>query len=143
LVDEPHHVAGAVVGLASPCGDGIFEVVGVDGVEEPRIVGDDLIDRILVVEPQQRDERPQLQGETRTWLRSAGGTTPDTDLYQSLAPRSINHGDIVPTDLLALRPQSARHNPDGSFELYRIGDAVASRNIHAAILDAYRLCNAM
>jgi hypothetical protein len=28
---------------------------------------------------------------------------------------------------------------DGSYRLFRIGDAVASRNIHAAILDAYRL----
>jgi 2,4-dienoyl-CoA reductase-like NADH-dependent reductase (Old Yellow Enzyme family) len=69
------------------------------------------------------------------------GTKPDTDLYDSLAPLSINHGEIVVPDLLALRPQSAVHNTDGRFVLYRIGDAVASRNIHAAILDAYRLCN--
>ena len=143
MVDEPHHVAGAVVGLASPCGDGIFEVVGVDGVEEPRIVGDDLIDRILVVEPQQRDERPQLQGETRTWLRSAGGTTPDTDLYHSLQPRPINHGDINIPGLLATRPQTTTHNPNGHYTLYRIGDAVAGRNIHTAIPDAYRLCSAI
>ena len=46
-------------------------------------------------------------------------------------------------DLLAQRPQSVEHNPDGRFRLYRIGDAVASRNIHAAILDAARLCNAI
>jgi hypothetical protein len=31
-------------------------------------------------------------------------------------------------------------NPDGAFRLYRIGDAVASRNVHAAIYDALRLC---
>src|SRR6185369_1344384 len=68
------------------------------------------------------------------------GTTPDTDLYHTLAPASINHGDINIPDLLALRQQSARHNPHGRFVLYRIGDAVTSRNIHAAILDAYRLC---
>ena len=30
-------------------------------------------------------------------------------------------------------------NPDGPFQLFRIGDAVASRNIHAAIYDALRL----
>jgi hypothetical protein len=31
--------------------------------------------------------------------------------------------------------------PDsGAFQLFRIGDAVASRNIHAAIYDALRLC---
>ena len=30
-------------------------------------------------------------------------------------------------------------NPEGQFLLFRIGDAVASRNIHAAIYDALRL----
>ena len=43
----------------------------------------------------------------------------------------------------ASRQQSARPNPDGRFELYRVGDAVASRNIHAAILDSFRLCSAI
>jgi len=71
------------------------------------------------------------------------GTVPDPELFDALTARSVNLGEIVIPDLLALRPQSARHNPDGTFRLYRIGDAVASRNIHAAILDAYRLCNAI
>ena len=31
-------------------------------------------------------------------------------------------------------------NPDGLYQLFRIGDAVSSRNIHAAIYDALRLC---
>ena len=30
-------------------------------------------------------------------------------------------------------------NPDGGFRLFRVGDAVASRNIHAAVYDALRL----
>jgi N-methyl-L-proline demethylase len=30
-------------------------------------------------------------------------------------------------------------NPSGSFMLFRIGDAVAARNTHAAIYDANRL----
>jgi hypothetical protein len=46
-------------------------------------------------------------------------------------------------NLLRLRPQSDRLDPDGRFELYRVGDAVASRNIHAAILDSLRLCSAI
>ena len=29
------------------------------------------------------------------------------------------------------------------FEIYRIGDAVSSRNIHAATLDAFRLCRTL
>jgi hypothetical protein len=30
-------------------------------------------------------------------------------------------------------------NPEGRFQLFRIGDAVAARNTHAAIYDALRL----
>jgi 2,4-dienoyl-CoA reductase-like NADH-dependent reductase (Old Yellow Enzyme family) len=71
------------------------------------------------------------------------GTTPDTVLYDALTTASINQGEIVLADLLALRPQSAVHNLESKFVVYRIGDAVASRNIHAAILDAHRLCNAI
>ena len=41
--------------------------------------------------------------------------------------------------LVAQQPQALRSNPDGQFQLWRIGDAVASRNTHAAILDALRL----
>jgi hypothetical protein len=44
---------------------------------------------------------------------------------------------------MALRQQSARRNPDGKYWLFRIGDAVTSRNVHAAILDAARLCRAI
>ena len=32
-------------------------------------------------------------------------------------------------------------NPDGTYQLFRVGDAVASRNIHAAIYDSLRLCS--
>ena len=71
------------------------------------------------------------------------GTVPDPELFDALVARSVNLGEILIPDLLAVRPQSARHNPDGMFALYRIGDAVASRNIHASILDAYRLCSAI
>ena len=94
------------------------------------------------IEPQKKgpDDRILHVSSFRDPLREIDKLT---DLYESLAPHSINHGEIVPADLLALRAQSAVHNPDGTFVVYRIGDAVASRNIHAAILDAYRLCNAI
>lgn len=45
--------------------------------------------------------------------------------------------------LLAMRPQQVHTNPDGRYQLFRIGDAVTSRNIHAAIYDALRLCVAL
>jgi|TARA_B100000315_G_scaffold146965_1_gene135977 hypothetical protein len=35
--------------------------------------------------------------------------------------------------------QAIANNPDGAYQLFRIGDAVASRDIHAAIYDALRL----
>jgi hypothetical protein len=42
-------------------------------------------------------------------------------------------------DLLAGKPQSVVRNPDGTYQLFRIGDAVSARNTHAAIYDALRL----
>ena len=37
------------------------------------------------------------------------------------------------------RPQSLVRNPEGTYQLFRIGDAVSSRNVHAAVYDALRL----
>jgi len=71
------------------------------------------------------------------------GTLPVGDVFAGLEGQSINRGEIVLGDLLALREQSNNHNPDGRFWLYRVGDAVSSRNIHAAILDSFRLCRAI
>ncbi len=67
------------------------------------------------------------------------GTLPLTDLYQALRPRSLNLGEVDYTALLAGRPQTVVRNRAGTFRLFRIGDAVASRNIHAAVFDALRL----
>jgi pyruvate/2-oxoglutarate dehydrogenase complex dihydrolipoamide dehydrogenase (E3) component len=71
------------------------------------------------------------------------GTEPVTDLYDELLPRSTNLGEVDIGDLLARRPQTSVRNEAGSHQLFRIGDAVASRNVHAAMLDAARLCRAM
>src|SRR5206468_9492986 len=68
------------------------------------------------------------------------GTQPVTDVYDALVPGSRNGGQIDLADLLARRPQTAVRNPDGTYQLFRIGDAVAGRNVHAAMLDAARLC---
>jgi len=66
-------------------------------------------------------------------------TLPNDELYFALKPQSRNLGEIDHAALIANRPQAIARNPDGMFALYRIGDAVASRNIHAAIYDALRL----
>ncbi|MBT6095608.1 MAG: NADH-dependent oxidase, partial [Rhodospirillaceae bacterium] len=43
-------------------------------------------------------------------------------------------------ELLAGAPQTVVRNPGGTYRLWRIGDAVSSRNVHAAIYEALRLC---
>ena len=68
------------------------------------------------------------------------GTIPNCGLYTTLKPRSSNLGEMDLEAFVAARAQTVNKNPDGAFQLFRIGDAVASRNIHAAIFDAARLC---
>jgi 2,4-dienoyl-CoA reductase-like NADH-dependent reductase (Old Yellow Enzyme family)/thioredoxin reductase len=66
------------------------------------------------------------------------GVTPIDDLYFALKPLSENLGAVDHEALVAGRPQTLSGGPAG-FRLYRIGDAVSSRNTHAAIHDALRL----
>ncbi len=67
------------------------------------------------------------------------GTLPLDDLYHDLRPLSRNGGAVDHDALIAGQPQTVAANPDGAFQLFRIGDAVSARNIHAAIHDALRL----
>jgi 2,4-dienoyl-CoA reductase-like NADH-dependent reductase (Old Yellow Enzyme family) len=67
------------------------------------------------------------------------GTAASADLYFALKPLSSNQGAVDYGALLSGRPQSLVRNPAGRFQLFRIGDCVASRNIHAAVYDALRL----
>ncbi len=67
------------------------------------------------------------------------GTRPLDEVYFELREHAINGGEVNYEDLVAGRPQSVVRHSDGSFQLFRIGDAVAARNTHAAILDALRL----
>ncbi len=68
------------------------------------------------------------------------GTLPVTDLYLELKEQSSNLGEVDLDALLGGRPQALANNPSGRFQLFRVGDAVSSRNIHAAIYDSLRLC---
>ena len=67
------------------------------------------------------------------------GTVPSDALYFALKSRSRNCGVLDLEAFRRHRPQRRIANPDGEFELFRIGDAVSSRNIHAAIYDALRV----
>lgn len=66
------------------------------------------------------------------------GTAVNADLYFALKPLSQNLGAVDYDALVDGRPQPVGDGPKG-FQLYRIGDAVESRNTHAAIYDALRL----
>jgi N-methyl-L-proline demethylase len=67
------------------------------------------------------------------------GTIPSDELYHALKPASRNLGEVNHDALLGGRRQEVVRNSDGAFQLFRIGDAIASRNIHAAVFDALRL----
>jgi NADPH-dependent 2,4-dienoyl-CoA reductase/sulfur reductase-like enzyme len=66
------------------------------------------------------------------------GTLPLDDLYLTLKPLSKNGGAVDYDRLVeggAIFPQI---RPDAVFTLLRVGDAVAARNIHAAVYDGIR-----
>lgn len=67
------------------------------------------------------------------------GTAAIADLYFEFKPRSSNLGALDLAALLDGRPQPVVNDPDGAYQVFRIGDAVAGRNIHAAVFDALRL----
>jgi N-methyl-L-proline demethylase len=67
------------------------------------------------------------------------GTVPVDDLYMALKAGSRNLGEVDYDALVNGRPQVITRNDAGAYQLFRIGDAVSSRNIHAAIYDALRL----
>ena len=67
------------------------------------------------------------------------GTLPMDDLYFELKPLSSNLGAVDYDALIDGQAQKVTRNPEGRFQLFRIGDAVSARNTHAAIYDALRL----
>ena len=69
------------------------------------------------------------------------GTIPADEIYRELRQGSWNDGVTDIDALLAIAPQPRLQ--EGGYELHRIGDAVASRNVHAAMLDAMRICRAL
>ena len=67
-------------------------------------------------------------------------TSANDELYHQLKPHSRNLGETDLEALAANAPQKCDINPAGRYFLHRIGDAWTSRNIHAAMLDAMRIC---
>lgn len=73
------------------------------------------------------------------WVVVDHGCSALDELYRDLRPGSTNLGEVDQRALIEVRPQTVERNPDGSYQLFRIGDAVSNRNIHAAVYDALRL----
>ena len=67
------------------------------------------------------------------------GVKPLNELYFNLIPYSKNEGEVDYNKFINGEEQNIIKNKNNKFNLYRIGDAVSSRNIHAAIFDALRL----
>lgn len=68
------------------------------------------------------------------------GVTANDELYHQLVAGSSNLGEVDHRAFVKGHPQTVCTNPSGRYQLFRIGDAVAGRNIHAAVYDALRLC---
>lgn len=66
------------------------------------------------------------------------GTAPLEDLYFALKPSARNAGAVDYEALVGSGDPFPVQQRDAAFTLFRIGDAVASRNIHAAIYDGLR-----
>ena len=63
------------------------------------------------------------------------GTLPLDELCHALRPGSSNGGAVDHGALLSGQAQPSRGD---AYQVFRIGDAVASRNIHAAVFDGLR-----
>ncbi len=66
------------------------------------------------------------------------GTSANDELYLALKPLSKNRGAVDYERLVGEGDPFPARAADGTFTLLRIGDAVASRNIHAAVYDGIR-----
>jgi 2,4-dienoyl-CoA reductase-like NADH-dependent reductase (Old Yellow Enzyme family) len=73
------------------------------------------------------------------WVVVDHGCSALDQLYWDLRPGSTNLGEVDQRALIEVRPQAVERNPHGTYQLFRIGDAVSNRNIHAAVYDALRL----
>jgi NADPH-dependent 2,4-dienoyl-CoA reductase/sulfur reductase-like enzyme len=67
------------------------------------------------------------------------GILPLDGLYFDLKPFSSNLGEMDYDAFINVKPQAVIRNASGAFQLFRIGDAVLSRDTHASIYDALRL----
>ncbi len=105
--------------------------------------------RLIKVEKNEHGLRASLKNElsgkvTHHQTRQViidNGTVPMDDIFTTLQDTSWNLG-ITNTDATPDDETNEAAAKDG-FEIHRIGDAIASRDIYSAIQDAFRLCRTL
>jgi 2,4-dienoyl-CoA reductase-like NADH-dependent reductase (Old Yellow Enzyme family)/thioredoxin reductase len=147
---SPERTIGIDVGsMNSPAYLQVFSEFGVEVrlgerlAEKPRIDGAQIVARL----------RHEYSDRVEELITDAVvvdfGTAPNDEVYFALKPRSSNHGatDLdawvrgrpQPNSGAGSEPASTGDEAGPNFALYRIGDAVASRNVHAAVLEGLRV----
>jgi len=111
---------------------------GVTLTTDHRLVGVRKAGNRLVARMRNAFTREIVERETDTIILDRG-TEPVTDVFDDLAGAARNGGEIDPDAFAEVRPQPVPEE-SGGFVLYRVGDAVSSRSIHAALFDSNRLC---
>gem|GEM_PF-1889443 len=85
----------------------------------------------------------QVSTQTYDQVIIEAGTVPDVDLFDDLVHLAVNHGQADIQSLIDATQQPGLLDESfasDKFTLFRIGDCVSARGIHAAMLDANRIC---
>jgi 2,4-dienoyl-CoA reductase-like NADH-dependent reductase (Old Yellow Enzyme family)/thioredoxin reductase len=139
LVTPDRHVGQEVTGTAYPAYLGSFYAAGVRLTPDHRLTAvRRRLDRRLEVDLWNDYTRTTTQRVVDQVVIEYG-TVPNAEVYLALRDGSSNGGELDLGAYLAGQPQARVVNPDGTYQLFRVGDAVASRSIHAAIYDARRI----
>ena len=83
-----------------------------------------------------------IQEQTADRVIIEQGTLPMTELFDALCPQARNKG-VTDWDALADGLAQPANQSKCSFDLYLIGDALSSRDIHSAMFDGNRLARAL
>lgn len=117
-----------------------FYKAGVAHIADSRVVGIARRDNRLVATLENVFSNKRSEHEADR-IVIENGTLPMAEVYHDLAEGSDNKGAF---DLGAMADNRPAIAPESrGYQLYRIGDAVSSRDIHAAILEAARIGRAI
>ena len=139
IVTPDRHVGLEVLGTDYPAYLAAFYAAGVRMTPDHRVVAvRRTADRRLEVDLRS-DYTSVTTHRTVDQVVVEHGTLPNDELYLDLRDGSSNRGEVDLEAYIAGGSQTLAPNPDGSYQLFRIGDAISSRSIHAAIYDARRI----